>query len=98
MPFSGMRVHAESWIVVDLDDDAAALDDGVGDVRGNEIDAGHVEPDDHGRLTGNLDVVGVDVVGAIDRGTAGAHIAGQLELDVLTCFRHVLEYQSLFDE
>ncbi len=41
------------------------------------------KPDDHRRLPGDLGIVGVDVVGAVDGGAAGAHVAGLLELNVL---------------
>ncbi len=66
---------------VDLDDRAAGLADGRGDVGADEVDAGDVEPDDAGRGLGDLDVVGVRLDGAVDRGAAGRHVAGQRELD-----------------
>ena len=80
---------------IDLHDRPALLAHGAGDVSGDEVDAGHVEPDDHRRLAGDLDVVGVDVVGAVDGGAAGAHVAGQLELDEAALLRHVVQSKLL---
>ena len=95
VPLGGVGVHAEAGTGVDLDDPATLLAHGAGDVSGDEVDAGHVESDDHRRLTGDLDIIGVDIVGAVDRGTAGAHIAGQLELDEAAILRHVVQDQPL---
>jgi len=39
-------VHPEAGRGVDLDDRAAGLADGCGDVRADEVDPGDVEPDD----------------------------------------------------
>ena len=66
---------------VDLDDRAAGLADGRGDVRADEVDAGDIEADDPGRGLGDLDVVGVRLDGPVDRRPAGRHVAGQGELD-----------------
>ena len=71
---------------------------GAGDIGGDEIDAGHVEPDDHRRLPRDLDVVRMDVVGAIDGGATGAHVAGQLELDEAAFLRHILQRQLLLGQ
>ena len=65
------------------------------DVGGDEVDAGHVEPDDHRCLTSNLGVVGVDIVGAVDGRAAGAHVARLLELDVPARLGHRLLIQPL---
>ena len=53
--------------------------DRLGDVGRDEVDAGNIQPDDHGRLTSDFDIVRMDVVGPVDRGSAGAHVAGLLE-------------------
>ena len=98
VPLGGVGVHAEAGPGVDLDDGAPLLAHGAGDVGGDEVDAGHVEPDDHRRLPRDLDVVGVDVVGAVDRGAAGAHVAGQLELDEAAFLRHVVQRQLLLGQ
>ena len=98
VPLGGVGVHAEAGSGVDLDDGATLLAHGAGDVGGDEVDAGHVEPDDHRRLTGDLDVIGVDIVGAVDRGAAGAHVAGQLELDEAALLRHIVQDQLLLGQ
>ena len=82
-PSVGMRVHAEPRSRVDLDDRAAGLADGLGDVGREEVDARHVEPDDARRLFGDLHVVLVRVPRAIDRDPTGRHVAGGRELDHL---------------
>ena len=74
-------VHPEPGSGVDLADRAAGLAHRRGDVRADEVDAGDVEPDEPGRLLGDLDVVGVGVEGAVDRDAAGRHVAGQRQLD-----------------
>src|SRR3989337_1139585 len=77
----GMRVHAEAGGGVDLDDGAALLAHGDGDVGHDEVDAGHVEPDHaRGRL-GDLHVLRMGFDGAVDRRAAGGHVAGQREVD-----------------
>ena len=74
-------VHPEAGRGVDLDDRAAGLAHGPGDIGADEVDAGDVEADDPGRGLGDLDVVGVGLDGPVDRGPAGRHVAGQGELD-----------------
>ena len=76
---------------VDLADRAAGLAHRRGDVGADEVDAGHVEPDQPGGLLGDLDVVGVCVEGAVDRDAAGRHVAGQGQLDHRVGGRHVVE-------
>ena len=52
-----VRVHPEARRRVDLDDGAALLADGHGDVGHDEVDAGDVEADHAGRRLGDLDVL-----------------------------------------
>ena len=63
---------------------------GRGDVRDDEVDAGDVEADHLRRRLGDLDVVGMGLDGAVDRGAAGRHVAGQRELDAGALGRHVV--------
>jgi hypothetical protein len=91
-------VHPEAGGGVDLDDAAAGLADGTGDVRGDQVDPGHVEADDHRRLAGDLGVVGVDVVGPVDGGAAGRHVAGPLEQDASARLRDIVQRQPLASE
>jgi hypothetical protein len=60
-------VHPEAGRGVDLDDRAAGLADGRGDVGADEVDTGDVEADDPGRRLGDLDVVGVRLDRPVDR-------------------------------
>jgi hypothetical protein len=76
-------VHAEAGGGVDLADAAADLAVGAGDVGGDEVDAGDVEADRLGGAHGHLAVVGVDDVGEVDRGAAGAEVAGRAQVDLL---------------
>ena len=73
---------------VDLDDRAAGLANGHGDVRADEVDAGDVQSDDPRGHLGDLDVVRVGLDRAVDRRPAGRHVAGQRELDALALLRH----------
>jgi hypothetical protein len=54
-----MGVHPEPGRGVDLDDAAAGLAHGLGDVGADEVDAGDVEADDRCGGLRDLDVVGV---------------------------------------
>ena len=88
-------VHPEPGRGVDLDDPAARLADGRRDVRADEVDAGHVEPDDLCRGLGDLDVVRVGLDRAVDRRAAGRHVARQRELDPRAFGRDVVEPEAL---
>ena len=88
-------VHPEAGRRVDLDDGAALLADGDGDVGHDEVDAGHVEADHAGRRLGDLDVLRVGLDRAVDRRAAGGHVAGQGELDPGARRRHRVELPAL---
>jgi len=75
-----MRVHAESRRGVHLDDAPTRFPDRLRDIGTNQIDACDIEPDHERSLPDDGGVVGMNVIGAIDGGTAGADIAGLLEL------------------
>lgn len=79
-----MRVHAETWPGIDLDDCAPCLPDGLGNVGGDEVDASNIQSDDHRSLPSNLRVVRVNVIGSMDRGATGAHVTGLLQRHYLT--------------
>ena len=74
-------VHPEPRRRVDLADRAAGLAHRLGDVGADEVDARDVEADHPGGLLGDLDVLRVRLEGAVDRDAAGAHVAGERELD-----------------
>ncbi len=90
-----MGVHPEARGGVDLDDGAAGLTHGRGDVRADEVDAGHIEADDARRGLGDLDVVGVCLDGPVDGRAAGRHVAGQRELDPGPRRQDVIEGEPL---
>ena len=94
-PIGRVGVHPEPGCGVDLADRAAGLAHRRGDVGADEVDAGHVEPDQPGGLLGDLDVVGVRVEGAVDRDATGRHVAGQGQLDHRVGGRHVVEGVAL---
>ena len=83
MSLGGVRVHAEAGAGIDLDYSATGLAYGAGDVGGDHVHPGNVEPDDHRRLPGDLGIDRVDVVGTVDRGAPGAHVACLLKPHVL---------------
>jgi hypothetical protein len=81
-------VHAEAGGGVDLADPAADLAVGAGDVGGDEVDAGDVEADRAGGADRHLAVVGVDDVGEVDGGAAGAEVAGAAQVHELAGGEH----------
>ena len=95
VPLGGVGVHAETGTGIDFDDRAARLADRFRDIRNDEVDAGDVEPDHHGRLAGDLLVVGMNVVGSVDRGAAGAHVAGALEWHDLSLLGDIGEREAV---
>ena len=90
-----VRVHAESRCRVDLDDPAAGLAHRHADVGADQVDAGDVEADDLRGQLGELDVVGVRLLGPVDADPAGAHVAGALEVDARAARRHVGQLEAL---
>ncbi len=68
---------------------------GSADVRADEVDAGDVEADHLRGQLGQLDVVGVRFLGAVDADPAGAHVAGPLEVDPLTSWRGIAKLEAL---
>jgi hypothetical protein len=91
----GVRVHPEPRRGVDLADGAAGLADRLRDVGADEVDPRDVEPDHPGRLLGDLDVLGVRLVGAVDGDAAGGHVAGEGELDHQPLGRDVGHLEAL---
>ncbi|MCB1934262.1 MAG: hypothetical protein KDI45_17560, partial [Candidatus Accumulibacter sp.] len=61
---------------------------------GDEVDTGDIEPDHHGGLPGDLGIVRMNVIGAIDRRAAGAHVSGLLELHERALVRNIVEFAS----
>ena len=94
-PSRRMGVHPKAGRRVDLDDRAALLAHGDADVGHDEVDAGDVEADDARRRLGDLDVVGVRVMGAIDGRATGRHVAGRGEHHPLPLVRHAVHLEAL---
>src|SRR5690606_19590270 len=81
LALGGRDVHAEARGGVDLADGAADLAVGARDVGGDEVDAADVEADGAGGAHRHLAVVGVDDVGHVDGGAAGAEVAGGAQVE-----------------
>jgi hypothetical protein len=81
LAFRGMLVHPNARRGVDLEDHRVVLAEGNGDVRGEHVDAGDVEADDAGSHLTRRDVVGMHLVGAIDRGSPRGQVCGAAEED-----------------
>ncbi len=82
-------MHPEPRRRVDLHDPATGLPHRLADVGTDEVDPGDVQPHDPRRELGDLRVVRVNLLGAVDADPAGAHVAGALEVDPLAARRHV---------
>ncbi len=80
---------------VDLHDPAAGLAHRHADIGADQVDAGDVEADHLRRQLGELDVVGVRLLGPVDADPAGAHVAGPLEVDARAAWRHVGQLEAL---
>ena len=91
VPLGGIGVHTEAWASVHFHDGATVFAGGFGDVLGDEVNTSDIESHHHGSLPGDFDVIRVDIVGTIDGRTAGAHIACELELHELACFRNCFQ-------
>ena len=68
------EVHPQARGRVHFDHDAVLLFHGAGDVGHNHINAGDVEADHFRRFNGAGDNFGMDVVGHVARGAAGAEV------------------------
>ena len=91
-------MHPETWGCVHLDDGAAGLAHGLGDVGREEVDAATSSPTTRGGLLGDLDVLFVRLPGSVDRVATGGHVAGGRELDEGLGGRHVVEAEPLLAE
>jgi hypothetical protein len=87
-------VHADPGPRVHLDDHRAVLAEGHRDVGREHVDARHVEPDDPRRHLARGHVVGVHLVGAVDRRAAGAQVGGGAQEHRLARGRHAVERQA----
>src|SRR2546423_2364307 len=93
-----VRVHPDSGAGVYFDDHCSILPEWNGDVRGQHIDAGDVEPDDaRCHLTGG-DVIGMHFISSVDRCAAGREISSAAQIDFLILLRHCCEREFLLGE
>ncbi len=76
LAFGRRDVHPHAGAGVDLADRAAGLAEALGDVGGQEVDPADVETDGTDRPFGHQPVVGMDLVGHVDRGAAGGQVRG----------------------
>ena len=81
-------MHAEARRCIDLADGPAHVLVRLGDIGAEEIDAGDVQTDGQGSTHRHLTVVGVHLIGHIDRGAACRQVAGRAQEDDLTVGRH----------
>ena len=77
LAFARCDVHAKPGTGIDLADSAAGVAIGVGNVRGQKIDAADIETDRGNGALGHLPVVRMHDVGDVDRSAAGREIGGR---------------------
>src|SRR5439155_12745945 len=90
-----MGVHPEAGCCVDLHDPAPNLADRLADVGAQEVDAGDVQAHYPGRQLGDLSVLRVDLLRAVDADAASAHVAGALQVDPLPAWGNVGHAEAL---
>ena len=74
-------MHAEARRRVHLDNGAADVLVGLGDVVDQEIDPAHVQPDGHHGAFGHVLVVGMHDVGHVNRRAAGRQVGGGAQVE-----------------
>ena len=77
----GLQVHPQARAGVDLDDDASLLLQRPADVADHDVDPGDVEPDDPRGVDGAGGDLGVDLVGHVGGGPAGAQVGVAADQD-----------------
>ena len=83
-----LQVHPQAGAGVDLDDHAPLLFERARDVAGDDVHAGDVEPDHQRGLNGAGGDLGVDQVGDVGRGAAGAQVGVAADDHDVTRQRH----------
>ena len=87
LALAGRHVHAKARGGIDLADGTAHFLVGLGDVVGEEVHAGHIQPNGLGGAHSHLAVVRVDHVGLVDGRAAGGQVAGGAQEDTLALGR-----------
>jgi hypothetical protein len=91
-------MHPEAGCCIDLADGATVFLIGDGDVRREEVDPPHIQPDGLDGPHRHLDIVRVHDVGHVDRGPAGRQIAGRTEIHHLALWRDGVPVVALLGE
>src|SRR5688572_9064570 len=73
---AGRQMHPKSRRGIDLDDTATGFAERLTDIGRYNIHSRHVEADDLGNALEQKDVLGMDLVRAIDRRTASRNVGG----------------------
>ncbi len=98
LPLGGMRVHPDAGRGVHLDDDGVVVAEGDRDVVGEDVDPGDVEPDHAGGDLARRHVVGVDLLGPVDRGAAGGQVRRRSQQHAGALVRHGVQRVALVRE
>src|SRR5665811_1019702 len=91
MTLRGIGVHAKSGTGIYFTDGPIGVPNTFRNVGGNEVDSRNVQSNNHRRLAGNLHIVRVNLVSAINRGTTCAHVASELEPHKFIDCRYLFE-------
>ena len=74
LPRRGLQVHPQARAGVDFDDHAPLFFQRTADVRGHDVDAGHVQADHRGRFDRAGGDFRMDPIGHVGGGAAGAQV------------------------
>ena len=94
--FARRKVHPKSGCRVDLDNSAAAFLQRFANVRGDDIDAGNIQPDDPGDTLEQKDVLRMDFIRAVDGGSAGRDIGSCFQMKYLAFGQNGIKLIALF--
>src|SRR5580765_2377305 len=92
--FARREMHAKTGRSVDLDDAASIFTKRLAYIRCDHIHTGHIEADDLGNAFEKKDVFRMDLVSAVDRGTAGRDIRRCFEMQDLAFRQNAVEFVS----
>ena len=90
-----LEMHAEAGRGIDLDHPAPGLVHRTGHVGGNEVDPGNVEADHLRRAPGDIDIVRMDHIRAVDRRSSGRQVGGRPQDHIPAPLGNAVQAQSL---